>query len=437
MSERIIDHVEVLDIRVPTSDTLLGSDPFHSKPDYSAVYTTLYCSSGKEGISIVFTCGAGNDWIVYGIKQLIPFVKGYSIDDFVANPGHIYKEILNHHQLRWLADGVFRMALGGIINALWDLWAKEENVPLWKLLVDLPKENLIRCIDWRYLKDVMDQDVATELLEDKLQLKLLRENELQKDGVAAYLTAGWSGLSDEQVLIKIRDFHRKGFSAFKVKVGIDLASDRNKLAMIREEFGSDVQLMVDANQIWGVKDAINYMQELAEFDLLWIEEPTARDDVLAHQMIARNLNSIGIGVAAGEQIPSPTLFKQMLHSNALQYCQIDAARMGGVNDVLAVILLAAKYDTPNCPHGGGIGLCNMVIHFAVWDQICVANIIENRFVEYIDFLQNDVFINPVEVINGRYTLPEVTGWGIEMKNDFISKYVYPSGENWRNSEKNT
>jgi L-fuconate dehydratase len=436
MKKRIIQHVEVLDIRVPTSDTLLGSDPFHTKPDYSAVYTIIHCSSGNKGVSIVFTCGAGNDWIAYGIKQLISFIKDYAIDDFISNPGHKYKEILNHHQLRWLADGVFRMALGGIMNALWDLWAKEENVPLWKLLVGLPDNILIDCIDWRYLNDALTKKEAAKLLQKNHSMKRSREKELNKCGVAAYLTVGWLGLEDNEIMDKIKELYEKGFRAFKIKVGNDLARDRKRLAAIRKKFGKDIQLMVDANQIWGVKEAIDYMKEIADFGLLWIEEPTARDDVLAHQIIARELNAIGIGIAAGEQIPSPTLFKQMLTSGALQFCQIDAARMGGVNDVLAVILLAEKYSIPVCPHGGGIGLCNMIIHFAVWDQICVIDKVkDNRFVEYIDFLQNGVFMNPIEVVDGQYTLPKANGWGLEMKEDFISNYIYPTGKIWRKRKK--
>jgi len=426
-----ITDVTVQDIRVPTSDELLGSDPFHKKPDYSAVLTTITSSSGKRGISVVFTCGAGNDWVAYAIDQLVPLVKNTTLDSFIEDPGELYQTILNHHQLRWLGDGVFRMAMGGMINAMWDLWAKEVKKPMWKLLVDLPPETVVGCIDWRHLEDALSRQEALAILEKSQSKKSAFEERLKETGVKAYSTAGWLGLTDRKILEKINELKANGFDAFKLKVGQDIKFDKARIQFIREAIGPDVKLMLDANQFWGVDEAITYMKELADFEITWIEEPTARDDVMGFKKISEALNPLGLKLAAGEQIQSPVIFKQMISSGAIQFAQIDACRMGGVNDVMAVILLASKYDVPVCPHGGGIGLCNMIRHFAIWDQICVAGHSGNQLVEYIDFLQEGVFKNPVEISNGAYGLPSNPGWGLEMEPDFVKNHIYPEGSVWR------
>jgi len=426
-----ITDVTVQDIRVPTSDELLGSDPFHKKPDYSAVLTTITSSSGKRGISVVFTCGAGNDWVAYAIDQLVPLVKNTTLDSFIEDPGELYQTILNHHQLRWLGDGVFRMAMGGMINAMWDLWAKEVKKPMWKLLVDLPPETVVGCIDWRHLEDALSRQEALAILEKSQSKKSAFEERLKETGVKAYSTAGWLGLTDRKILEKINELKANGFDAFKLKVGQDIKFDKARIQFIREAIGPDVKLMLDANQFWGVDEAITYMKKLADFEITWIEEPTARDDVMGFKRISEALNPLGLKLAAGEQIQSPVIFKQMISSGAIQFAQIDACRMGGVNDVMAVILLASKYDVPVCPHGGGIGLCNMIRHFAIWDQICVAGHSGNQLVEYIDFLQEGVFKNPVEISNGAYGLPSNPGWGLEMEPDFVKNHIYPEGSVWR------
>ena len=343
MSVTHITAINPQDLRVPTSDELLGSDPFHKKPDYSAVLTTINSSSGKSGVSVVFTVGAGNDWITYGIKQLTPLVQSITLDSFKENPGELYQTILNHHQLRWLGDGVYRMAMGGVLNAMWDLWAKDEEKPLWKLLVELSPDKVIDCIDWRHLEDALSKQEAREILEKNQSQKTSAEKKLLETGVKAYSTAGWLGLSDQQILEKINQMKSDGFDSFKLKIGQDLEFDKARFQFIREAIGSDSNLMLDANQFWGVDETIAYMRELAHFDITWIEEPTSRDDVLGFDKISKALNPLGIHVAAGEQIQSPVIFKQMLSSRAIQYAQIDACRIGGVNDVMAVILLAAKY----------------------------------------------------------------------------------------------
>lgn len=430
----VIQNVNVVDLRVPTSDTLLGSDPFHKKPNYSAVLTTLETNVGLKGISVAFTAGAGNNWIAYGVKDLAQLVIGMDIDTFIADPGAFHRLLIDHHQLRWLADGVNRMAIGSIINAMWDLWAKLVDKPLWKLLVDLPPEKIVPCIDWRYLRDTLTPAEAEEILNTYWDSRESREQSLHQQGLKAYSTAGWLGLTDAQIIETVNQVKAADLDCFKMKIGQDLHFDKRRLAFIREAIGADARLMLDANQIWGVDEAIAYMEELAAFVPTWIEEPTARDDVLGYVKIARALEKHNIGVAAGEQVPSPVVFKQLITSNAIQYCQIDATRLAGVNDVLGVILMAAKYDVPVCPHGGGIGLCNMIQHYAIWDQICVAAHSETQVVEYLNFLQEDVFLHPIQVRHGAYVVPTVPGWGLEMHPDFVERHIYPTGAVWQGRE---
>jgi L-fuconate dehydratase len=429
-----IESVEALDLRVPTSDTLLGSDPFHKKPNYSCVYTQIKLSNGIEGQSVCFTSGAGNDWIAYAVKDIAKLLDGYNFNEFTSNPGIIYTLINDHHQLRWLADGVNRMALGSIMNALWDAWAKSENKPLWKLLVDLPPSKIIDAIDWRYLEDALTPEEALNILRDKESSHQSLENKLKAQGPKAYSTAGWLGLSDEEIIKTVMALKADGFDCFKMKVGQNLLQDKERLSFIRDVIGYDAKLMVDCNQIWGVDEAIDYMTELAKFKPMWIEEPTARDDVQGHLKISEALEKFNIKVASGEQVPSPVVFKQLLQSGAIGYCQIDASRLGGVNDVIAVILIAKKFGIPVCPHGGGIGLCNMIVHYSMWDQIKVASHSDSQDVEYLNFLQEDVFVSPVQVEQGHYVAPSCDGWGLEMHDSFIEDHLYPSGKVWNGRE---
>ena len=428
-SDKIIA-VDVIDIRVPTSDTLLGSDPFHTKPNYSAVYTKIITEDGFEGLSIVFTLGAGNDWIAYGVKDLSKLLIGMSFSKFSDNPGAIYKMFIDHHQIRWLADGVNRMAAGGLINGLWDLWAKKLNKPLWKLLVDLEPEQIINSIDWRYIKDAITPEEARNILVSGNKTRSESEKNLLQKGPKAYSTAGWLGLTDQQIIDTIDEMKKNGFDCFKMKIGLNIEEDKKRLEFIRSHIGEDAKLMLDANQIWGVDEAISHMKKLTEFNPYWIEEPTARDDVEGHLKIKNALKKYNIGVATGEQVPSPVIFKQLLTTRAIDFCQIDATRLGGVNDVIAVILMAKKYNIPVCPHGGGIGLCNMIIHYALWDQISVAKTQKNQYVEYLDFLQDGVFKSKLKVKDGHYIAPESYGWGLEINKDFMNNHIYPTGSVW-------
>lgn len=426
----VIENVSIIDLRVPTSDTLLGSDPFHKKPNYSAVVVGLKTNCELTGYAFAFTLGAGNDWVAHGVRDLARLVVGVSLEEFSDDPGAFYRLLVDHHQLRWLADGVFRMAAGSILNAMWDLWAKQAGKPLWKLLVDLSPEKVVQSIDWRYLRDAITPGEAIELLKANWDSRRERESRLLERGPKAYSTAGWLGLTDGQISDTIDQMKAVGLNCFKMKVGENLQHDLSRLAFIRNTIGDNADLMLDANQIWGVDEAIDYMQHLVQFRPTWIEEPTARDDVLGYLKIAKHMEKYGIGVAAGEQVPSPVIFKQLLASGAIRYCQIDATRLAGVNDVMAVILMAAKYNILVCPHGGGIGLCNMIPHYALWDQICVAAHSDGQVVEHVHFLQDEVFIKPVRLEQGAYVTPTAPGWGLEMHADFAKKHTYPTGSVW-------
>ena len=426
-----ITSAEVIDVRVPTSDQMLGSDPFHKAPDYSSAVLHLETSAGLRGVSVVFTVGAGTDWLCYGIRDLCQLLVGTSLDDFAAAPIKLYRRLIDHHQLRWLHDGVFRMAAGAVLNAMWDLWAKSLHKPLWKLLVDLEPEFVAGCVDWRNISDALTRDEAIEILRTSQTNAQQRESEMAQRGPRAYCTAGWLGLSDEEILAAVRKMQAQGFDSFKLKVGQDSAADVKRIRFMREAVGPSSQLMVDANQYWGLDEAKLHIQQYRPFGLKWIEEPIARDDVLGYVELAETFADASFAFACGEQAASPVIFKQLLKSGAIKYCQIDAVRVAGVNDVMAIILMAAKFGVPVCPHGGGIALCNMIQHYGMWDQIAVAGHSDTQLVEYIDFLQ-DAVQQPVKVRDGCYVTPTAPGWGLEFLPDFIEQHRFPEGDVWRN-----
>ena len=424
-----ITSAEVIDLRVPTSDQMLGSDPFHVAPDYSSAVLHLETNAGLRGVSVVFTIGAGTDWMCHGIRDLCQLVVGTSLDEFTASPFQLYRRLIDHHQLRWLHDGVFRMAAGAVLNAMWDLWAKSLNQPLWKLLVDLEPEFVADCIDWRNLGDALTREEAITLLQARRAEVPQREAAMAERGPKAYCTAGWLGLSDEEILATIRKLQAEGFDAFKLKVGQNSEADVKRIRFMRDSIGSNAQLMVDANQFWGLDEAKQHIKQYRPFDLKWVEEPIARDDVLGYVELAETFADASFDFACGEQAASPVIFKQLLKSGAIRYCQIDAVRVAGVNDVMAIILLAAKYGVPVCPHGGGIALCNMIQHYGMWDQIAVAGHSNTQLVEYIDFLQDSVE-HPVDVRDGCYVTPSASGWGLEFRPEFIAQHSYPEGDVW-------
>jgi len=428
LSSRITS-AQVIDLRVPTSDQLLGSDPFHKRPDYSSAILLLETDDGLIGSSVVFTIGAGTDWICHGINDLCQLVVGSTLNEFTDDPFRLYRRLIDHHQLRWLHDGVFRMAAGAVLNAMWDLWARAEGKPLWKLLVDLEPEFVADCIDWRNISDALSRDEAIAILHKRRPHIQQRETEMSHLGPKAYCTAGWLGLSDEQILSSIRKLQGQGFDSFKLKVGLDSAADVKRIGFMRAAIGPDCNLMVDANQYWGIADAKQHISQYTAFNLKWVEEPIARDDVLGYIELAETFQGASFGFACGEHAASPVIFKQLLKSGAIKYCQIDASRVAGVNDVMAIILMAAKYNVPVCPHGGGIALCNMIQHYGMWDQIAVSGHSNTQLVEYIDFLQQAVY-HPVATQGGRYVTPTAAGWGLDFIPEFLEKYRFPDGPVW-------
>jgi L-fuconate dehydratase len=428
-----ITGVDALDIRFPTSLGKHGSDAMHPDPDYSAAYAIIHTdrADGVEGHGLTFTLGRGNELCVAGIRALAPLVVGLTLEQIAADMAGFWRRLTSDSQLRWVGPekGVIHLATGALVNAVWDLWAKIERKPLWKLLADLTPEALVGCIDFRYIEDALTPDEAVAMLRERAPGRAAREAEMRRDGYPAYTTsAGWLGYSDDEIRRLCREGVAAGWSHFKIKVGADLADDLRRAALVRREIGPERKLMMDANQRWGVDEAIAWTRELARFDPWWIEEPTSPDDVLGHAAIARAVAPIG--VATGEQCQNRVIFKQLMQAGAIRFCQIDACRLGGVNEVLAVLLLAAKFGVPVCPHAGGVGLCEYVQHLAILDYIAVSGSLEHRIVEYVDHL-HEHFVDPVVVRDGRYRAPALPGYSITMKPGSLRRYAFPDGAAWR------
>ena len=441
MKHKIIS-LDVLDIRYPTVRLgMAGSDPRHLAPNYSCAIPILRTDTGLEGRSLIFTIGDGTQIQTAAVEALRRFVVGRSLDEIIAEPGLFAQALTEHHQLRWLALGTYRMAVGGIVNALWDLWAKSAGLPMWRLLTSLPPEKIVQCIDFHHLRDALTEDELLEMLQQALPNKQANIERLERQGPQVYSTAGWSGRPLAEVSELCRDLYAKGTRAFKAKVGRGqqydrqraLDEDRRMLTTIREATGPDALLLTDSNQNLGDwKNAASYMRELAEFKILFIEEAIAANDVLGYIELRQALEPFGIGVAGGEQAPDAITFKQLLAGGGLTHCQIDGARVGGVNELFAIVAMAAKYQVPVCPHSGGIGLGQLVGPMSVFDQAWFGS--EGRLLEYLEFLQAGVFKSPLEVRDGHYVLGQAPGWGLEMEPDFVARYRYPQGPDCANSE---
>src|SRR6478609_3465132 len=425
--------LEVLDIRFPTSRALDGSDAMNPDPDYSAAYVVLRTDAGDglEGHGFTFTIGRGTEVVVAAVHALEPLVVGRDIEALEADPGRFWRELVGDSQLRWIGPekGVIHLATAAAVNAVWDLVAKRAGKPLWKLLVDLTPEQLVDLVDWRYLTDALTRDEALAMIAPLAATKADREAELLRDGYPAYTTSvGWLGYDDDKIRRLCREALADGWTRFKMKVGADLDDDIRRAAMIRAEIGPDRMLAVDANQRWDVGTAIDWMAHLAPFDPYWIEEPTSPDDILGHAAIARAVAPIR--VATGEHVHNRVMFKQFLAAGAMAVCQIDACRLGGVNEVVAVLLLAAKFGVTVCPHAGGVGLCELVQHLSAFDYIAVSGRLDGRMIEYVDHL-HEHFIDPVVVRDGRYQLPTAPGYSAEMRPDSLATYTFPNGDAWR------
>jgi L-fuconate dehydratase len=424
--------LEVLDIRFPTSRSLDGSDAMNPDPDYSAAYVILRtdAADGLEGHGFTFTIGRGTEVVVAGVQALEPLVVGASVEELERDMGTFWRDLVGDSQLRWIGPekGVIHLATAAVVNAVWDLVAKRAGKPLWKLLVDLSPEALVDLVDFRYLTDALTRDEALGLISPLAATKAEREAELAATGYPAYTTSvGWLGYDDDKIRRLCREALDDGWTRFKMKVGASVDDDRRRARIIRAEIGPNRMLAVDANQRWDVPVAIAWMRELAEFDPFWIEEPTSPDDILGHAAIARAVAPVH--VATGEHVHNRVMFKQLLQVGALSICQVDACRLGGVNEVVAVLLLAAKFGVPVCPHAGGVGLCELVQHLSAVDFIAISGTRDGRMIEYVDHL-HEHFVDPVVISRGSYSLPTTAGYSAEMRPESIARYRYPDGLEW-------
>ena len=425
-----IRSLEILDLRFPTSLTSDGTDAVHKDPDYSAAYVILHTTEDVEGHGFTFTIGRGNEVCAEAIRAFTPLVVGREVEEIFADWAGFWRTLAGDSQLRWLGPekGVIHISMAAIVNALWDLQAKRARRPVWKLLADMAPRDIVRCVDFQYISDALTPDEALEILERQAPGKADREALLMRDGYPAYTTsAGWMGYTDEKVRRLCREAIAEGFTHFKVKVGADPGDDARRVGLVREEIGPSRKLMIDANQRWDVGEAIRNVQALARFDLTWIEEPTSPDDVLGHAAIARAVAPIG--VATGEHCANRVLFKQLLQAKAISFCQIDSCRLGGVNENLAVILMAAKFGVPVCPHAGGVGLCELVQHLSMWDYLSVSGRMDDRVAEFVDHL-HEHFETPVIMRRGRYMPPAAPGYGTTIKRESREAYTYPDGPVW-------
>jgi L-fuconate dehydratase len=424
---------QTYDIRFPTSRTLAGSDAIHPDPDYSGAYVILHTDNphGLEGHGLTFTIGRGNEICVAAINALAPLIIGQTLESLTTHMAQFWRLLTEDNQLRWLGPekGVIHLATAAIVNAVWDLYAKVEQKPLWKLLTDMSPEQLVSCIDFRYILDALTPDEALAILQRQAPTKALREAEMHETGFPAYTTsAGWLGYSDEKLRHLCREAVALGWTHVKLKVGADIADDLRRALIMREEVGPERKVLLDANQRWEVNEAIANMKVLAACNPWWIEEPTSPDDVLGHATIAKAIAPIQ--VATGEHVQNRIIFKQLMQLDAISFCQIDTCRLGGVNEALAVILLAAKFGIPICPHAGGVGLCEYMQHLSIFDYIAVSASHEKSILEYVDHL-HEYFLDPVIIRNGHYMPPPAPGFSITMKPEVFSDFIFPSGPMWR------
>ncbi|MEU7722102.1 L-fuconate dehydratase [Streptomyces tibetensis] len=424
--------LDVLDVRFPTSEHLDGSDAMNPEPDYSAAYVVLRTDAGDglEGHALAFTTGRGNDAQAAAIATLAPHVVGRSVEEVCGDLGAFSRSLVHDPQLRWLGPekGAIHMATGAVVNAAWDLAAKRAGKPVWRFLGEMSPEELVAQVDFRWLSDALTPEEALEILRRAEPGRERRIGLLIDGGYPAYTTTpGWLGYSDEKLARLSREAVADGFTQIKLKVGASLEDDIRRMRVARETVGPDIRVAVDANQRWDVQPAIDWMRELARYDPYWIEEPTSPDDILGHAAVRKALSPIK--VATGEHIANRVVFKQLLQAGAVDIVQIDSARVGGVNENIAILLLAAKFGVPVCPHAGGVGLCEMVQHLSMFDYVAVSGTTENRVIEYVDHL-HEHFVDPVRIVDGHYLAPALPGLSAQMHPESLKEYSYPDGPVW-------
>jgi L-fuconate dehydratase len=411
---------------------MAGSDAVNVDPDYSAAYVILKTDGDLEGHGLTFTVGRGNEVCVAAIEAFRHLVVGQSLEAITADFAGYWRSLAGESQLRWLGPekGVIHLSMAAIINAIWDLWAKSERKPVWKLLADMTPRQLVSCIDFHHITDALTPEEALDILERQAPGKAAREKQLLEAGYPAYTTSvGWMGYPDEKIHRLCREALAEGWTHFKLKVGGDLADDMRRAALVRSEIGPTNKLMMDANQRWDVGEAIAAMEQLSQYAPMWIEEPTSPDDILGHARIAEAVRLQGVGVATGEHCANRVIFKQLLQAKAIDFCQIDSCRVGGVNENLAIILMAAKFGVPVCPHAGGVGLCEYVQHLSMFDFLAVSDTMEGRVIEYVDHL-HEHFLDPVVIRAARYIPPSQPGYSIEMKRESMESHRFPTGSVW-------
>jgi L-fuconate dehydratase len=431
VSEIIIKGVKVVDLRFPTSREQIGSDAVNKDPDYSAAYCILETNTGLEGHGLTFTLGRGTELCVMALQYLGRFVKGRSLSSLTDDMAAFSRQLTDESQFRWLGPekGVIQLATGALINAVWDLYARAEGRPLWRLLSEMEPEQILSAVEFRYIDDALPREEALEILTAAKQGKAERIAKLERDGYPAYTTsAGWFGFSDEKIRRLCREGLADGWTHFKLKVGGEPKDDLRRGRIVREEIGWTNKLMVDANQKWGVEEAIERTRGLRELEPWWMEEPTNPDDVLGHARIRSAVTPTRI--ATGEHCHNRVMFKQFFQAKAIDVCQIDSCRVSGVNENLAILLMAKKFGVPVCPHAGGVGLCEYVQHLSAFDYASVSCTMEDRVIEYVDHL-HEHFTDPVRIERGRYMMPEAPGYSIEIRAESLERYRFPDGEAWR------
>lgn len=419
-----ITGLQVHDLRFPTSQHLDGSDAMNPDPDYSAAYVVLETDAGLEGHGLTFTIGRGNEVCCAAIEAMRHLLVGWSLDAIAVDMGAFWRHLTSDSQLRWIGPdkGAIHLATGAVVNAVWDLWAKAAGKPVWRLVADMTPEELVRCIDFRYLSDELTADEALQLLRSQEAGKAARIATLEREGYPCYTTsAGWLGYDDDKLRRLCQEAIDAGFNHIKLKVGRDLDDDIRRLRIAREVIGPDRQLMIDANQIWEVGQAIDWVNKLAFAQPWFIEEPTSPDDIAGHRKIREAVGPIK--VATGEMCQNRVLWKQFIAGGACDVVQIDACRLGGVNEILAVLLLAAKHGLPVCPHAGGVGLCEYVQHLAMIDYVCIAGTRDSRVVEYVDHL-HEHFLDPCTIRDAAYMPPYAPGFSIEMRPESIASHRF-------------